>query len=240
MSVWSDIGRILSGAAISGFSAVVESIKTVFAGDADTRRRVAFSIAIIALSAKMAKADGVVTEEEITAFLQIFEVPEGEAENVSRVFNIAKQDVAGFQSYATQVQSLFPEDEDVLRDVMDALFHIAKADSVLHENELLYLEEVAMLFGFSVSQFEAQKLRHVSLGEADPYAVLEAEPEWSFAEIKAHYRRRVAESHPDKLLMRGVPPEFIRIANDRVAALNKAWEMVEQIHPSRRTAPVGG
>ena len=231
MSVWDDIGRFLSTIATDAFSIVLESIRTAFEGNVETRNRVAFSVAIIAMSAKMAKADGVVTEDEVTAFQEIFSVPPEEMKNVARLYNLAKQDIAGYDAYASQVRKLFPgdrpEDGEVLQDVIDALFHIAKADGVIHENEALFLQDVATLFEFEESTFEQIKLRHMHGPSGDPYKLLGADPNWTFEELKSHYRKRVAESHPDRLIARGVPPEFIVIANDRLALINSAWEQIE-------------
>mgnify|MGYP000259421702 CR=1 FL=1 len=238
MSIWTDIGQFLSTIVTDTFSSVVERIRTVFEGNAETRKRVAFSVAIIALSAKMAKADGVVTEDEVSAFQEIFSVPPEELNNVSRLYNLAKQDVAGYDAYAAQVKSLFPGDDpadnDILHDVIDALFHIAKADGVIHENELLFIEDISVLFGFSEPVFERIKLRHTQGETCDPYLVLDAHNSWDYERLKQQYRKRVAESHPDRLIARGVPSEFILIANDRLATINAAWEQIEHSH--RRSA----
>lgn len=238
MSIWSDIGRFISTLATDAFSTVVENIRTTFEGDEEVRKRVAFSVAIIALSAKMAKADGVVTEDEVTAFQEIFSVPAEEMTNVARLFNLAKQDVAGYHSYASQVHKLFPRDDpdnlDVLHDVIDALFHIAKADGVVHENELLFLEDIAVEFGFNEHAFERIKLRHLSGDTCDPYKILDAEPDWTFEQMKRQYRKRVSEAHPDRLIARGVPPEFVVLATERLAMINLAWEKIEKMHRQER------
>lgn len=234
MSIWSDIGQFLTTIASDAFAAVFEGVRTAFEGDAETRKRVGFSVALIALSAKMAKADGVVTADEVEAFREVFHVPPEEFANVSRLYNLAKQDVAGYDAYGQQVRSLFPGDDptdnEVLHDVLDALFHIAKADSFVHENELLFLEEIAAVFGFDAHAFERIKMRHLQAEHADPYVILDADPDWNFAKLKSQYHKRVAESHPDRLIARGVPKEFIVIANDRLAALNGAWESIEAMH----------
>ncbi|MFD0916281.1 TerB family tellurite resistance protein [Pseudahrensia aquimaris] len=244
MSIWSDIGRFLQEAATDAFSSVVESIRTVFGGDASTRKRVAFSVAIIALSAKMAKADGVVTEEEVKAFQEIFAVPPEEMNHVSRLYNLAKGDVAGYTAYGQQVRSLFPgddpADEDVLTDVLDALFHIAKADNVIHENELLFLEDLAVLFGFDELAFGRIKARHLGDCDADSYRVLEAESDWDYERLKAQYRAKVRDNHPDRLIARGVPPEFVVLANERLAAINAAWEAIEPLHRPVQAVAVAG
>jgi DnaJ like chaperone protein len=241
MSIWSDLSEYISSLVSGAYTSVVEGVRTFVGGDVETRRRVAFSVAIIALSAKMAKADGVVTPDEVSAFQEFFHVPDEELTNVSRLYNLAKQDVAGFDTYARQVKRLFPgddpSDDDILKDVLDALFHIAKADGVVHENEALFLEEIAILFGFSEQEFERIQLRHVTPEGQNPYAVLEADPTWPFDKLKRHYRKRVMDSHPDRLIARGVPAEFVSIANDRLATLNAAWEVVEASH--RRTRESG-
>ncbi|MEM8749107.1 MAG: DnaJ family molecular chaperone [Pseudomonadota bacterium] len=240
MSIWSDLSTYVANLAADAFSGVVDGVRTVFQGDEETRRKVSFSVAIIALSAKMAKADGVVSQSEVEAFLEVFDVPEAEMSNVSRLYNLAKQDVSGFDAYGAKVRRLFPgdhpADQDVLRDVLDALFHIAKADGLVHENEMLFLEEIAVLFGFSEAEYKRIRQYHVLEGDTNPYEVLGADPSWDYPTLKQHYRRRAAESHPDKLIARGVPAEFVVIANDRLAAINSAWEAIDLLHRGHKQA----
>lgn len=228
MSIWSRLGEILTSAVSQGFSAVVEAARTFFEGDPITRKQVAFSIAIVALSAKAAKADGIVTDDEIAAFHELFEVPPEETRNVNRLYNLAMQDVAGFEHYAAQVKRLFPDDDDILRDVLNALFYIAKADGVIHELELRFIEVVAEIFGLQGRTFEQIKLRNVVPEEGDPYFILGANRDWDYGELKKHYRKLVSENHPDKMVSRGVPQEFLKIANDRLAEINFAWGQIEK------------
>lgn len=226
MSIWTELGKFLSGLATEGFSAVIEAVRTVFEGNPETRRQVAFSVAMIALSAKMAKADGVVTEEEVCAFRQIFHIPEKEFENVSRLYNLARQDVAGFESYARKVKNLFPDDQRTLEDVMNGLFHIAKADGLYHQDEMVFMDQVANTFGIAGRDYERIRLRHMEPEGGNPYVLLEADPVWDDGRLKKHYRKLVAENHPDRFMARGLPPEFIAIANGRMAEINKAWHAV--------------
>src|SRR5690606_11633871 len=139
-------------------SDVVEAVQTVFMGDADLRRRVAFSVAMIALSAKMAKADGIVTKDEVHAFEEIFSVPATERRNVERLYNLAKGDVAGFETYAEQMAGLCGSGRAncaMLEDILDGLFHIAKADGVLHEHEGQFLHRIAEIFRIEESHYES-------------------------------------------------------------------------------------
>lgn len=223
MSLWSTLAAAAS--AIGAGGAHFIDRLAAFVGGGPARESVAFTGAMIALSAKMAKADGVVTSDEEFAFLDLFQIPPGEERNVARVYDLAKQDVAGFESYARRVQALFASEPETLVDILDGLFHIAKADGYVHEAELGYLERVAEIFEVAPERFEQIRARHVLSGP-DPYRVLGIDPDASDADVKKRYRAQVAESHPDRLIARGVPAEFVRIANDRMAALNEAWRQV--------------
>ncbi|MEM9107052.1 MAG: DnaJ family molecular chaperone [Pseudomonadota bacterium] len=231
MSIFARLGQFISIAATDAFSSVIEAVRTVFEGDPETRRKVAFSVAMIALSAKMAKADGVVTPDEVVAFQELFDIPDSEARNVARLYNLAKQDVAGFESYAAKMAELCGSGEEncqVLEDILDGLFHIAKADGVLHEKEQSFLGRIAEIFRIDEAHFERIIARHTYETTNDPYAVLGLSHDAPFETIKKHYRALVAESHPDRLIGRGVPEEFLAIANSRMAALNTAFAAIEK------------
>jgi DnaJ like chaperone protein len=224
VSVWSSIGSIVSSIGTGGAQIVDRLVQLVLARPEGTSS-VGFTVAMIALSAKMAKADGVVTTDEVIAFRELFEVPPSEERNVSRLFNLAQEDVAGFEVYAKKLADLFPYDRKTLLDILDGLFHIAKADGVVHESEVGYLSKVAEVFGLDEREFGKVLARHVR-NDGNPYEVLGLGPEASDADLKSHYRREVQETHPDRLIARGVPEEFVRIANDRLAALNDAWAKI--------------
>jgi DnaJ like chaperone protein len=233
MSIWSRIGEFVSRMSNSGFgvSDVVEAVKTLFAGDPELRRKVAFSIAMIALSAKMAKADGIVTQDEVRAFQQIFSVPAKETRNVARLYDLAQQDIAGFELYAEKMARLCGSGREncgMLTDILDGLFHIAKADGVLHEREGTFLRRIAEIFRIDDVHYESILARHVNLGAGDPYLILGVTRGSSLDEIRRHYHRLVAENHPDRLIARGVPQEFIAIATTRIAAINGAFEVIER------------
>lgn len=224
MSLWSSIGAIVSAIGSGGAQLVDRLVQLVLARP-EGASSVGFTVAMIALSAKMAKADGVVTTDEVLAFRDLFEVPANEERNVARLFNLAQEDIAGFEVYAKKLADLFPYDRKTLLDILDGLFHIAKADGVLHENEISYLSRVAEIFGIDEREFSKFMARHVRQ-DSNPYEVLGLGPEATDEQLKTHYRREVSETHPDRMIARGVPEEFVRIANDRLAALNDAWAKI--------------
>ncbi len=222
MSIWTRIADSLAaiGDSIGPFLRQLANRKTTA-----PEKSLAFTIGMIALGAKMAKADGVVSDVEIRAFKQVFHIPDGELAAVARVFNLAKQDVAGFESYARQIARLFHKGSGLLEDVLDGLFHIAKADDAIHPAEMAFLESVASIFGFSPGEFARIQARHVALA-SDPYAVLGLERGATADEIKRRYRQLVREYHPDRHIAAGVPEEMINIATARLQKVNEAYDLI--------------
>ncbi|MFZ5834873.1 MAG: TerB family tellurite resistance protein [Pseudomonadota bacterium] len=195
----------------------------------DTRgdtNRIAFTIGVIALGAKMAKADGYVSREEVDAFKQVFDVPPDEIANVARIFDLARQDVAGYEQYARQIASTFKTKPRVLEDLLDGLFFIAKADNIFHPKEEEFLHSVARIFGFNDADWTRIKAGHVGADAADPYAILGVAHDVTDAALKQAYRRLVRENHPDLLVAQGLPEEFIMVANTKIATINDAYDKV--------------
>jgi len=187
---------------------------------------VGFTAAVIGLAAKMAKADGVVTEAEIHAAAQVFKPPPGEEQNFRRAFSLAKQTVLGFDSYAKQIGRKYRARPCLLEDVLDGLFHIAGADGHVGEAELAYLEQVATHFGFSELEFRRIKATNLGPDADDPYAILGLLPGATMEEVRHAWRRQAAENHPDRMLQRGAPPEFVEIARDKTAVINAAYARI--------------
>jgi DnaJ like chaperone protein len=208
--------------------AITEPVAADPAAEEAATKSVAFTIAVIALGAKMAKADGEVTRNEVAAFREFFHVPPDQEANVQRFFDQAKRDVAGYQVYARQIARLFSTSSPVLEKLLGGLFHIAKADGVVPPAELDYLRNVAHIFGFDEAAFERIRRSHLggALVDENPYAVLGATASASDAALKTAYRRLMREHHPDRLIGAGMPAEAIQLANQKVAAITAAWEKV--------------
>ena len=200
----------------------------------DNTKKIAFTIGVIVLGAKMAKADGVVTKDEIQAFRQVFQVPPDEVKNVGKVFNQARKDSRGFEPYAKQLGRMFKDNPMVLEEVLDGLFHIARADGQVTQAELDYLEQVAFTFGLDQESWERIRAANADGEGKDPYEILGVSRDASDEEVKSAYRRLVRENHPDTLVSQGMPQEFIDMANEKVAAINGAYEQVRKQRGLRR------
>jgi len=195
----------------------------------DPRGSIAFTIAVIALGAKMAKADGTVSRDEVAAFREVFQVPPDEEAHLRFVFDLARRSTAGFDSYARQVGRLFAGHRAVLEDLLGGLFYIALADGRVCPAEDAYLREVARHLGFDAAGYARIRAAFVGAPSAngpnegdDPHAVLGLAPDASLDEVRAAYRRLIRAHHPDLLVARGMPAERVALATQRVARINAA------------------
>ena len=220
MSLWTRLGEAVAAlAAGEGLAAVLEKLST------PPERRVAFTIAVIALGAKMAKADGTVTRDEVAAFREVFAIPRSAEASAARLFNFARQDVAGFEAYARQVARMFGPGSTALENLLAGLFHIALADGAYHPHEDVFLRRCAELFGLEGRAFQRLLAQHVP-DAASPYEVLGVDADADDDTIRARWRALVRETHPDRLLAAGLPDEAIRLATARLARINRAYETI--------------
>ncbi len=223
MSIWTRITDALS-ALTSG-----ESLSEVFSRlRTPPERSAGFAIAVIALGAKMAKADGQVTRNEVSAFREVFTIPPSEEQNAARVFNMARTDVAGFEQYAQRIAAMYGRADPALCDLMEGLFHIAMADGDYHPAEDAFLARVAEIFGIEEPRFRSLRARYVPDAAPNPYEVLGVDPDTPLDEIRSVWRAEVRASHPDQLIARGVPEEAVKLAEHHLIAVNRAWEEISE------------
>jgi DnaJ like chaperone protein len=227
---WKIISKALGATEGGGIGAVLAAVRAAVGldapgGRADKINRAAFTAAVIGLSAKLSKSDGVALEIEAETFERLFPVPDGEIENVRRLFRLAAGDVAGYESYAAQVARALADEPGLKRNVFDALLHIASADGVLHPGEDRFLATVAATFGYSPADYEAMRACFI-VDAADPYVILGIGREANDAALKAHYLKLVREHHPDALASKGLGDELRGIAERKLATLNAAWDEI--------------
>jgi len=186
----------------------------------------AFSTAVTALGAKLAKADGNAHADEYEAFSEVFQPEPSSQGNVRRLYHLARQTTRGFESYARRLAKRYRNCPQILEDVLDGLFYVATSDGTVMADELAYLQRVSELFGQSPLVFRRLKATHLGYQADDPYVVLGVAHDASDAEVRAGWKAQLSESHPDRARGRGLPAEFIEVAEAKSAAINAAFDAV--------------
>ena len=187
---------------------------------------VGFTAAVVGLGAKLAKADGVVSDNEVAVFAKVFRAAPEDKASVQRVFNLARQTVRGYESYAARIARKYGDRPCLLEGILDGLFYIAGADGVVTLDELLYLQKVAAIFGFSEADFRRIKASHLGSDPDDPYEILGVTHSDDFNTIRVAYRRLMADNHPDRVMTNGAPREFERTAHEKAAAITSAYAKI--------------
>ncbi len=223
------LGAILGTAAGHAVDRLTDAATAPSDGDVEkSKKEVAFTIGVIVLGAKMAKADGVVTDDEIRAFREVFRVPPEEESKVTLIFNIARRDHRGFEPYARQIAKLFRNQPAVLEELLSCLFHIAKADGDVATAELEFLHGVAMSLGLDEADFHRIRAEEIGPDAGDPYHILGVDRTHTDDDIRSAFRKLVRENHPDRLFAQGMPQEFVDVANEKVATINAAYDRIKQ------------
>ena len=188
-----------------------------------------FALSLIVLSAKLSKADGQVSKEELIAVKDKLRIPENELDQVGKIFNKAKEESAGYEPYAQQIAQIYRGNINVLEEVINILFYIAEADGNVSESELKMIEHIAKIFGLTEIQFNSIKESRKSSDKLNPYIVLESNPDDTIEVIRKRYLKLSKEHHPDLLMNKGVPQEVIDESKTKMRAINSAWDQVQKL-----------
>ena len=213
-------------------------------------RPLAFTLAVIALSAKLARADGKVDDDEIALINRLkhhFPIARESEPLIKRIFDEALKEDHSFEPYAQQIKEIFHtephlrDEPNLLETLMAALFRIALVDGVYHHKERDYLQRVAEILGFNEADFHrmerlwGQASYEKSTGrteehssKTDPYATLGIAHDASHEDIKRSWREKARTYHPDNLAAHGLPREFTELANQKMAEINQAYEMIRK------------
>ena len=188
-----------------------------------------FALSLIVLSAKLSKADGQVSKEELIAVKDKLKIPENELDQVGKIFNKAKNESAGYEPYAQQIAHIYRGNLNVLEEVVNILFYIAEADGNISKSEMNMIQDIAKIFGLNENQFNSLKESRKSSDKLNPYIVLESNPNDDLSDIRKKYIKLSKEHHPDLLLSKGVPNELIEESKKKMRAINSAWDQIQKL-----------
>ena len=188
-----------------------------------------FALALIVLSAKLSKADGQVSKEELVAVKDKLKIPEHELDQVGKIFNKAKEESAGYEQYAQQISDIYKGNTNVLEEVINILFYIAEADGNVSDQEYKMIQHVSQIFGLNDMQFNGIVEGRKSSDKLNPYVVLESKPDDNLGDIRKKYLKLSKEHHPDLLLSKGVPKEVIEESKNKMRAINSAWNQIQKL-----------
>ena len=188
-----------------------------------------FALSLIVLSAKLSKADGQVSREELIAVKDKLKIPDNELDQVGKIFNKAKEESQGYEPYAQQIAQIYRGNLNVLEEVINMLFYIAEADGNVSKSELEMIGSISNIFGLTQTQFESIKESRKSTGKSNPYIVLESNPNDDIQTIRKKYIKLSKEHHPDLLINKGVPKEVIEESKKKMRAINSAWDQIQKL-----------
>ena len=241
MSIW---GKVLGGTAGFALGGPIGAIIGVMVGGSLTKRQGSifskktitneqkkniFALSVIILSAKIAKADGKVTKDEILAFKEKFKIPSSEINQVGKIFNEAKKNTFGYKKIANQIGELFSDNKIILEELLNNLFYIAESDGIVSLNEIDLLKSISKSFHLSENDF--QRIFHTRLEnkKSDPYKILDVNRDATHVEIRNKWIMLNKEHHPDNLIAKGMPQEFIDQANDELSSINLAYDKIKEL-----------
>ncbi len=197
------------------------------------QRQAAYFVALFSMLAKMAKADGVISKEEIAViddFMKNQIQLSGESLQFARdIFREAKQSPHTFEQFAAQFAEINP-DSNLLNSMLDLLFSVAASDKKLHPEELRLLKSAKEIWNIPEQLFQSMQEQYFPTTVADRYyAVLHCTAHSSDAEIKRQYRKMVTDYHPDKIVSKGLPEEFVELASKKFREIQEAYEKIREI-----------
>ena len=238
MSIWGSLLGGVIGFSLGGpFGALLGSFlggkisnissSNTFASQQNSQQ--IFALSLIILSAKLSKADGRVSKEELIAVKDKLQIPDSEIDQVAKIFNKAKDESTGYEPYAKQISEIFKRNQNVLEEVINILFYIAEADGNVSNEEEAMIANIAFIFGLSQNQYESIKESRKASDKLNPYIVLESQPTDDLKSIRKKYIKLSKDHHPDLLISKGVPSEVINESKNKMRAINAAWDQIQKL-----------
>lgn len=200
-------------------------------GHVNTNRQFLFYVALTSLVAKLAEADGKVTADEMDTYKAFLtsnlRLSDEELNIITSLFNRARYANTTAEEYAQQIYLLNQHNPEILREILSLLFRISMADGKFSGEEEKYIASIAHIFRIGANEYHQIMALYVSANDKY-YKILGVSPDASNEEIKRSYRKLVVDYHPDKLVSKGLPEDFMQFANQRLTEINGAYEHIKK------------
>ena len=238
MAIWGSLIGGMIGFSLGGpFGMLLGSIlggrisraRTTSRFSTAAQRQKIFALSLIVLSAKLSKADGQVSREELIAVKDKLKIPENELDQIGKIFNKAKEESIGYEPYAKQIASFYKGQINILEEVINILFYIAEADGNVSNEEFDMIKHISQIFGLNEIEFNGIVEGRKSSDKLNPYVVLESSPDDDIQTIRKKYLKLSKEHHPDLLISKGVPNEVLEESKKKIRAVNLAWDQIQKL-----------
>lgn len=200
-------------------------------------RHVSFIQSMAGLAAKVAKADGQVSENEIRAFKKLFVVKEEETSKIARIFNEAKKSAGGYEPYARQLREISADNLELQENIIDNLFKVAAADGDVTVEAFELMAKISGIIGLPEGNYEMLKgLYTPKAGNPviqDYYDELGVLYTATDAEIKARWKKLIIQYHPDRQQAKGASPAEIEAATAKMAKINFAYQEIVKMRSGK-------
>ena len=105
---------------------------------------------------------------------------------------------------------------------------------MLHPKELEMINKTSVIFGIPQdifasiqAKFDSASKNFNNLLEED-YKIFSCNQNDTDKKLKDNYLKLVKDYHPDSLVSKGLPEEFIRFANQRLSEINNAYDRIKK------------
>ena len=230
-SIGGPIGALIGGVIGSKLGSSRSQYDTRSKFTLNEQNQAAFFTALFACLAKLAKADGYVSKEEIEkvdSYIENrFKFEKQQRQFAIQIFNKAKDDTVTYEEYASQLSGLLGKNKNALVVFYELLFELAFSDGVLDDNEEILLRKTTHIFGLDPGLFEDLKSRFLNT-TSSPYKTLGVDENMTLSEIKKVYQKKRREFHPDTLTSKGLPDELMERAKEKFVEIQNAYEEIQR------------
>jgi len=237
------LGLLVGNFFDKGLMAHTLKLQHPFHAEKNPRTKTIFIEAMFTAMGHIAKSDGKISPEEITAaqtFMEELNLSSQQKKQAQNYFIAGKSPSYPLEDILVKLHATTYQNPPLLRLFLDKLYGLAKVDGFT-THKINTLNFILSQLGFSglnqqqafkqdyYTQSQQQKVPQrskISLSSQEAYQLLNISPEASRQEIKRAYRKLMSRYHPDKLIAKNATPEQIKQATEKTQLIRKAYDLL--------------